>query len=346
MNDLKKETTMTLYCGIDLHANNNVISVIDDHDTVVYEKRQPNDLQVVQEALEPFRDELLACVVESTYNWYWLVDGLMDVGFDVRLAHTGAIPQYAGIKHSNDQTDARHLAHLLRLGILPEGYILSRGQRAVRDLLRRRLMLVRQKTMHHLSLQSLVARHTGECLSANQIRALDRDAIATKLEWPISLGGEITHLARCWHEQAITRLEKEVFKHLKPRKEYQLLTSIPGVGEILASTIALETGPIERFSDPGHYASYARCVNSEKISNGKLKGRGNKKNGNRYLSWAFIEAAHHSAIWSPEIKRFYQRRKTKKHILVAKKTVANKLSRACYHMLRRQEPFDVKRAFR
>jgi transposase len=345
MNNLKKETTVTLYCGIDLHANNSVISVIDERDAVIYEKRQPNNLQLIRETLEPFREELFACVVESTYNWYWLVDGLLDAGFEVRLAHTGAIPQYAGIKHSNDQSDARHLAHLLRLGILPEGYILPREQRAIRDLLRRRLLLVRQKTLHHLSLQSLIARQTGERLTANQIKALDKEIIAAKLEGPIRLGGEITHLARCWYEQAIGRLEQEVFRHLKPSQEYRLLTSIPGVGAILAPTIALETGPIERFPGPGHYASYARCVNTEKISNGKLKGRGNKKNGNRYLAWAFMEAAHHAAIWSPEIKHFYQKRKTKKHILVAKKTVANKLAKACYYMLKRQEPFDVLRAF-
>jgi transposase len=336
---------MTLYCGIDLHATNSVISIVDDHDTVIYEKRHSNDLREMQETLEPFRDELKACVVESTYNWYWLVDGLMDGGFDVRLAHTGAIPQYAGIKHSNDQTDARHLAHLLRLGILPEGYIQPREQRAIRDLLRRRLLLVRQKTLHHLSLQSLIIRHTGERLSANQIKALDSDVIADKLADPIRLGGQITHMARCWLEQAVETLEDEVLRHLQPSQEYQLLSSIPGVGRILASTIVLETGAIERFPDPGHYASYARCVNTARISNGKLKGRGNKRNGNKYLGWAFMEAAHYAAIWSPEIKRFYQRRQAKRHILVAKKTVANKLARACYHMLKRQEPFDVRRAF-
>jgi len=336
---------MTLYCGIDLHANNSVISVIDDRDKVLYEKRHPNDLQVIRATLEPFRDDLLACVVESTYNWYWLVDGLMDAGFDVRLAHTGAIPQYAGLKHSNDQTDTRHLAHLLRLGILPEGHIQAREQRAVRALLRRRLLLVRQKTRHHLSLQSLIVRHTGERLSANQIKALDNDAIADRLTDPIRLGGQITHLACCWHEQAIAMLEDEVLKHLQPRKEYQLLNSIPGVGKILASTIVLETGTIDRFPGPGHYASYARCVNTERLSNGKLKGRGNKRNGNKYLAWAFMEAAHYAAIWSPEIKRFYQKRQAKRHILVAKKTVANKLAKACYYMLKRHESFDVKRAF-
>ena len=261
------------------------------------------------------------------------------------MAHTGAIPQYAGIKHTNDQTDARHLAHLLRLGILPEGYIQPRAQRAVRDLLRRRLLLVRQKTLHHLSLQSLIVRHTGERLSASQIKALDNASIADKLEDPIRLGGQITHLARCWLEEAIDVLEHEVQKHLQPRQDYQLLTSIPGVGKILASTIVLETGTVERFASPGHYASYARCVNTEKTSNGRLKGRGNKRNGNKYLAWAFIEAAHYAAIWSPEIKRFYQQRQAKRHILVAKKTVANKLARACYHMLKKQEPFEVRRAF-
>ena len=108
---------MTLYCGIDLHANNSVVSVLDDQDQVRYEKRLPNDLTLITDTLLPFHKDLLACVVESTYNWYWLVDGLMDAGFDVRLAHTGAIPQYAGIKYTDDETDARHLAHLLRLGI-------------------------------------------------------------------------------------------------------------------------------------------------------------------------------------------------------------------------------------
>ncbi len=336
---------MTLYCGIDVHANNSVISIINDNDEVQYEVRLPNDLGQILTTLAPFQSDLLACVVESTYNWYWLVDGLMAAGFDTRLAHTGAIPQYAGIKHSNDQTDARHLAHLLRLGILPEGYIMPKAQRAVRDLLRRRLLLVRQKTLHHLSLQSLIVRHTGERLSANQIKALNTDRIADKLDEPIRLGGQITHLARCWHAQAIKLLEQEVLRQLQPCKEFQLLTSIPGVGKILASTIVLETGNIERFPDPGHFASYARCVNTARISNGKVKGRGNKRNGNKYLAWAFMEAAHYAAIWSPEIKRFYQKRQAKRHILVAKKTVANKLARACYHMLKRQEVFDVKRAF-
>ena len=336
---------MALYCGIDLHANNSVLAVMDEQDKALYEKRLPNELPQILGALEPYRQDLAGCVVESTYNGYWLVDGLMDAGFQVHLAHTGAVPQYAGIKYTNDESDARHLAHLLRLGILPEGHIQPKAQRALRDLLRRRLLLVRQKTLHHLSLQSLIARYTGQRLSANQIKQLDNAAIAALLEEPIVLGGQITCLARRWLEEAIEVLEHEIQKQLKPRLEYQLLTTVPGIGQALGSTIALETGDIGRFPSPGHYASYARCVKSEKVSNGKLKGRGNAKNGNKYLAWAFMEAAHYAAIWSPPIKRYYQRKQARSHILVAKKAVANKLARACYHMLSRQEAFDVNRAF-
>lgn len=97
----------------------------------------------------------------------------------------------------------------------------------------------------------------------------------------------------------------------------------------------LETGPIERFARAGHYSSYARCVPSQTISNGKVKGKGNTKNGNRYLAPAFAEAAHYATIWEPTIKKYYQRRCKKMHVMVAKKSIANKLTRACYHMLKK-----------
>jgi transposase len=336
---------MTLYCGIDLHSNNSVVAILDENDNTIYEKRLPNDLAIIIGVLRTYQAELAGCVVESTYNWYWLVDGLMDAGFQVHLAHTGAMPQYAGLKYSNDFSDARQLAHLLRLGILPTGYIYPKAERALRDLLRRRLLLVRQKTLHHMSLQSLIARHSGVRLSANALKKLESDQLVTYLQAPILLGGQITHQARRWLDEAITQIERELHKQLTPREDYRLLQSIPGVGPALGSTIALETGTIQRFASPGHYTSYARCVKSEKLSNGKYKGQGNKKNGNKYLAWAFMEAAHYGAIWSPQIKRYYQRKQAKSHILVAKKAVANKLARACYHMLKRQEAFDVTRAF-
>ena len=103
------------YSGIDLHSNNSVVTVTDEEDRVIAEKRLPNDLAKIVGFLQPWRDELVAVVVESTYNWYWLVDGLQEAGFAVKLANTGAIKKYDGLKHSGDEADARYLAHLLRV---------------------------------------------------------------------------------------------------------------------------------------------------------------------------------------------------------------------------------------
>jgi len=134
---------MSHYCGIDLHSNNHFVVVIDADDKRVLEKRLNNDLSLTLEVLSPYRESLQGIAVESTFNWYWLVDGLQERGYDVRLVNTLAVKQYDGLKYSDDRHDAFHLAHLMRLGILPTGYVYPKAQRAVRDLLRRRLFLVR-----------------------------------------------------------------------------------------------------------------------------------------------------------------------------------------------------------
>ena len=136
---------MKVYGGIDLHSNNNVIVLLDEEDRVVYRERLANDLQLVLRGLEPYRDTIEGLVVESTYNWYWLVDGLMDAGYRVHLANTAAIVQYSGLKYADDDSDARWLATLLRLGVLPEGYIYPKTERPIRDLLGKRSQLVHQQ---------------------------------------------------------------------------------------------------------------------------------------------------------------------------------------------------------
>jgi transposase len=166
---------MPLYCGIDLHSTNSFVAVADEQDQVVLGKRLPNRLEVILRELEPVREEVAGLAVESTFNWYWLVDGLMDAGFQVHLVNTFAAQQYAGLKYSDDRSDARWLAHLLRLGVLPEGYICPREDRAVRDLLRQRCRLVRQRTANRLSLQNLFVRHTGQLIKGNALKKLTPD---------------------------------------------------------------------------------------------------------------------------------------------------------------------------
>src|SRR5881296_2041183 len=159
---------MPLYGGIDLHANNSVIVLLNEQDEVIYRKRLSNELPAILEQLAPYHAEVKGLVVESTYNWYWLVDGLMEAEYRVHLANPAAIQQYSGLKYSDDHSDARWLAHLLRLAVLPEGYIYPKAARAVRDLLRKRAHLVRQQTANVLSLHNIIVRNTGVRLSAKR----------------------------------------------------------------------------------------------------------------------------------------------------------------------------------
>ena len=337
---------MELYGAIDLHSNNNVMVLIDEQDQVVYQKRLPNDLSLMIQQLAAYRESLQGIVVESTYNWYWLVDGLMDQGHRIHLANTAAIQQYEGLKYTDDQSDARWLAHLLRLGVLPQGYIYPKQQRPVRDLLRKRGQMVRQRTANLLSIQNLFSRNTASSMSANRIKALDSkevDELVPNGDLALAIKANLAML-QCADEQ-IDTLEKVVIDRVKLHPEFEFLKTVPGIGQILALTIMLETGNIGRFPTVGDYASYCRCVGSQKISNGKKKGSGNTKNGNKYLAWAYVEAANFAVRFSARIKSFYQRKKSKTNGIVAIKAVAHKLCRACYYIIKDQIAFTVSKAF-
>jgi transposase len=149
---------------------------------------------------------------------------------------------------------------------------------------------------------------------------------------------------RCLDEQ-ISGLESIVLKQAKLKSEFKKLLTVDGIWHIPGMTIMYEAGSMERFEKVGHFASYARCVDSSRWSNGKKKGAGNRKNGNKYLAWAFIEAAHYAVRYNERIRSFYQRKQAKTNKIVAAKAVAHKLARACYHVLKEQTPFDEARAF-
>ena len=167
---------MESYVGMDLHSKNTYVAIL-EKDTLrrQYHKRLNNNLSGIVQALEPYRESIQGIAVESTYNWYWLVDGLMANGYEgcVHLANPAAMKQYDGLKYTDDKHDAFWLAHMLSLGILPTGYIYPTEGRAVRDLLRKRTKLVRQRTANLLSLQSLIERQTGCQLDANNIKKYD-----------------------------------------------------------------------------------------------------------------------------------------------------------------------------
>jgi transposase len=332
--------------GIDLHSNNSVVVITDEMDKVLASRRCPNDLSKIIALLEPHRAEMAGVVIESTYNWYWLADGLMAAGYEVKLANTVAMKRYDGLKHSGDEDDAAHLAHLLRLGILPTGYIHPPCERGLRDLARKRIQLVRSRTAHVLAVENILARELGATLSSNVIKRLTAEQVSTfELSADVALAVKSNVAVIEVLNREVGRLEARLLESVRLRPEYALLKSIPGIGEVLAIVIMLETGDIGRFAEVGNFASYARCVDSARYSNGKKKGEGNTRNGNAYLVWAFIEAANFARRFSDEARRFFDKKKAKTNSVVATKALAHKLARASYHILKEKQPFDVKRCF-
>ena len=338
----------SLYCGIDLHSSNAVYFVVDQAGDRLFKRRLANDLPLVLKALQPYRQQLKVVAVESTYNWYWLVDGLMEAAYPVCLANPAAMQQYRGIKQTDDFSDAAFLAELARLGILPKGYIYPKEDRPVRDMLRRRMLMVQHRTSMILSLQNMFLRQTSLDLSWKQIAkvsAKQREAYLDGNEFLLFVADQQIDLIERLNVK-IKQFEKKILPHVKIKKGFESLLTLPGVGPILGATIMLETGTVERFAGVGNYTSYCRAVRSRRVSNGKQKGKNNAKNGNKYLAWAFVEAAHRALAVCPPARSFYDRKKRKGKLgCLATKALAAKWAKAAYFVMKRQEAFDLRRVF-
>jgi transposase len=340
------EAVSKLYAGLDLHKSNVFCGIKDQEGKPIWRRRLPTDLPTILQALEPYRRQLQAVAVESTFNWYWLVDGLQAAGYPVRLANPAAMQQYSGLKQTDDQSDALWLAEMARLAILPEGYIYPKAERPIRDMLRRRLLIVRQATQTLLSLQSMVTRQTGQSVSAPALEGWTHQQVQAAFVDAHSQQTAATMLELLGEQRRLHHLlEKQVLATEKLHGSFQRLVSIPGIGNILGLTIALETGPIGRFGSAGRYASYCRTVNSRCDSAGKKKGENNRKNGNKYLAWAFVEAANFAQRYSPRAQAWFQRKAARAGRVVAVKALACKLAKAAFYVLRDEVDFDEHKLF-
>lgn len=338
---------MPLYCGIDLHSNNLMAAIMDETGKRILKKRLLNDPEIVLATLEPYRMEIVGTVVESTYNWYWLVDALMDHGYRVHLANPCAIQQYSGLKYLDDNHDAFWLANLLRLGTLKEGYIYPKEDRPLRDLLRKRWHLVKLRTSLIISLKNILSRNFGLPMKASDIKSRSLDSMVSSLprEDNIALVVRTNKASIDFLTAQIDEVESTVVKQAKKNPCYAKLLGLPGVGKILALTIQLETGPASRFLKVGNYASYCRKVQSRWFSNEKLKGRGNAKNGNKYLAWAFSEAAEYARRFHPASRNFYNHKLNQGNAAMAHNALAHKLARAAYYVMRDNVPFEEAKMF-
>lgn len=338
---------MKLYSAIDLHSTSSYLAIINGRGKRIFNEKLPNDLSTIIQRLELFSGALQGVVVESTYNWYWLVDGLMAEGFAVHLANPSAIQKYSGLKHADDKHDAFWLAEMLRLDILPEGYIYPKEERPIRDLLRKRSHLVALRSSMLISLQNIITRNCGVTMKTKDIKKLRQDCVSPLLadNEDLALAGRVSKESIDFLTRQIRSIETFVEKKLQLKDGYQQLLTIPGIGKILGLTIMLESGPLHRFNGVGNYASYCRLVSSRWTSNDKTKGKGNKKNGNKYLSWAFTEAAEFARRYDDKARAYYNRKLRKTNFMVAHSALAHKLARAAYHIMRDQVPFMPDKIF-
>jgi transposase len=181
----------------------------------------------------------------------------------------------------------------------------------------------------------------------NDVKRLKEDRISPLLEGneDLAMAGRVSKEAIDFLTRQIRKIEGVVEKKVALKEAYRYLLTLPGVGKILALTIMLETGPIFRFEQVGDYVSYCRKVPSQWMSNGKRKGAGNKKNGNKYLAWAYSEAADYSRRFYPEPRAYYNRKMQKTNSVVAHSALAHKLARAGYYIMRDQVSFRPEKLF-
>src|SRR3974390_53663 len=265
-----------LIAGIDLHSDNLMIGVINKDGKRIAHRKLECDLKQVTKFLEPLRPQLQSLAVESTFNWYWLVDGLREGDYPIDLANPAKIEQYNGLKHVDDKHDAFHLAELQRLNILPKAHVYDPELRPVRDLLRRRTNLVRQRTALLLSFKSLYARTHGQRLDLSDAKTMEPKEAPKLYKHPAN---QLIAQVQAEHiqalEKSIHRVEKAVLACAKEIPLYAKLLTIPGIGRILGMTITMEVGDIKRFGSDGHFASYCRAVDAKRLSNGKCKADNN-----------------------------------------------------------------------
>ena len=338
--------TGSLMAGIDLHSNNVMIGIVDQDGKRVKHQKLECDLLRIDEFLRPMKPQLKSIAVESTYNWYWLVDGLRALSYPVLLANPAAMDQYSGIKHADDKNDAYFLADLQRLDILPTGYIYDPELRPVRDLLRRRLSLVHQRTALMVSFKSLYVRTTGRTMSLSRLKAMEVAEAVGLYEHPANQ--LIAKVQKEHIEQlslSIGLIEKAVLRSAHELPYYQRLNTLPGVGKILGLTITMEVGEIERFKTAGDFASYCRAVASKRTSNEKSKGDNNRKCGNRHLGWALVEAANFARRYDERCRKWFDRKAARTCSVLATKALACKLAKAAWHVMSADVDYDAQRAF-
>jgi transposase len=331
------------YAGVDLHARALFLIVLDQQGQIRYARNLPANPQAFRKAIAPFRDGLVvAC--ECMHCWYWLADTCRDDNIVFVLGHAWAMKAVHGSKTKCDRKDAEAIAHLLKGGNFPLAYAYPKERRGLRDLLRARLRLVRQRVQlyghvhtarRQLNLPPLSNDVKYKSKRPRATADIDDACVRRRVEADLSLLEPL--------DATIRRLEKDIEVAARPHyaTEMAVLQSTPGVGLVLSLTILLEIDTLERFDTRQPFCSYARLTGARQESAGKKVGVGNRKQGNAWLKWAFSEAAVLSAQKNERIGKYLDKLSGRLGKAKALSALAHKLGRAFYHMLHKEEVFNI-----
>jgi transposase len=322
-----------------------MIAVVDTEGKILLRKRLSNDISLFLAAVAKYRGSL-AVAVESTFNWMWFVDACRDNGVSVYLGHTAHMRLIYGTKHKSDRLDAVKIAELLRAGLLPMAYAYPAAQRDVRDLLRYRMWLVQHRA-------SILGR---TCISLQQHAYLDTCKLLDTKKGRATVAGtlhnpylrqmvEVGVRAVSELDKHIAELTRSVEQHAHEHLQwaYELLLEVPGMGRILALSVLYEIDTIERFKRRQDFCSYCRLVKPLHTSEGKTVGGGNRKCGNSYLKWAFMQVVTGAIRSESRIRQRHEQLKQRFCPLKARAILANHICTCVYYMLKHRQPFDLDR---
>jgi transposase len=335
------------YCGIDLHARTMHLCILDQAGNAVFDKNLPCRPESLLRAIEPYRENLVVGV-ECMFAWYWVADLCVEQNITFVLGHALYMKAIHGGKTKNDRIDAGKLARLLRGGTFPIAYAYPKGMRETRDLLRRRTYLVRRRAELLTHLQILNAQYNLAPFPKKLSFAANRLEmnVAERFTDPSvqkSAGINLALIDRL--DELIGDLELYLVRTAKvdDMQTFHRLRSVPGVGKVLALILLYEMHDAQRFESAGQFLSYSRLVRCGHESAGKKLGTGGKKIGNAHLRWAFAEAACLFLRSSARAKKWKQKHAAQRGEGKALATLAARLGRAIYHMLRKGEAFDEDR---
>jgi transposase len=331
------------YCGIDLHARSMFVTVMNKAGEILFRRDMPNDFKVFLKYMQPYLGSL-AVGVESTYNWYWLADGCRQAKIPFYLGHALYMKAITGGKKKNDRIDSKTIADLMRSNMFPMAYAYPKEMRATRDLLRRRRRLVNLRAEAYTHIQLIFAQQGILDIAADDVkRKKTRHTLVEKFSQPdlkMTIESDLNVIEA--FDPIIAKLERQILAQAKhhDRKAFELLQTVPGIGEMLALTILYEMHLVARFESPQQFSSYCRVVKCERTSSGKITGGGNQKIGNPYLKWALGEIIIHAQTFSPRLKRYYEQLQAKFGKGRAKSIIAHQFAVAIYFMLKNKTVFD------